>query len=172
MANSKKPRKAYKPKRVVTNPAALFFGGMSDQHSAHLQETLLALHVCMSKLARGVADANDWNNINQAINMSIIFAECGVGNEWLPQILAARDAIAACVLRFQKSGRIGVTGDELKAINEGIDVHDNQITVVRGKDVDYAAKELNRRLKHGVNVSSAFDPNVLNVIRGNHERVA
>lgn len=168
----KKRDKAYRPKRVVTNTLAAFFGGMSKQHAGHLQETLLSLHVCISNLARGVADANDWDNINQAINMAIIFAENGIGDEWRADILAGRDAMAECVLRFQRTGKIGINGDELKAINAAISVHDAQIEAVRGKDVDFAAKELNRRLKHGVNVSSAYDPNVLNIIRGSEKETA
>lgn len=160
----KKRNKKYSPKRIVTNTLACFFGGMSDQHSAHLQETLLALHCCMSKLARGVGDENDWNNCNQAISMGLIFAGQGIGNEHLDELRAGRDAMASCVMRYHKAGKFLFTGDELKAVNAALDVHDAQMTCVRGVDVDRAARELNRRLKHNDDVSSAFDPNLVNAI--------
>lgn len=152
------------PKRIVPNTITAFFGGMSHQHAAHLQDTLIALHISMSKLVRGVGDEIDWNNVNQAVNMGLIMAEQGIGAEHTEALIAGRDAMVTSVLRYHERKRFGFTGGELTARNAAIDCHDAQMTCIRAVDVDRAVQELNRRLKHKVNTSSAYDPNIINLI--------
>lgn len=161
----KKRTKRYSgPKRIIPNTMLALFGGMSDQHAGHLQDTLLALHVSMANLARSVGDELDWNNVNQAVNMGLIMAEQGIGAEHAEALKAGRDAMVSNVLRYHQHKKFVFTGEELKALNEALACHDAQMTCIRGIDVDRAAKELNRRLKHKVNTSSAYDPNIVRLI--------
>lgn len=153
----KKPRKQYKPKYVSVNPMKTFFGGMSDTHAKHLQDTKLINHMAMSNMARGVGDAEDWNRLNGAVNMALVFSEQGIGSEYNSEFIAARDAMLSCVRRAHRTDRYGFTGDELKAMNTMLDSHHAQLTCVRAIDIDRAANEVIRRQKHRINIASIHE---------------
>lgn len=157
----KKPRtKKYVPKRVSTNPIYGFFGNMSHNHYGSLQDTLIANHTALSNIARGVGDAHDWNRLNGAVNMALVMCESGFGGEHYDAFIAGRDAMLAMVRRAIGTERYIFKGDELRALNECMDAHDAQLACVRSIDVDNAAKEVERRVRHRINVASIHETTV------------
>lgn len=160
----KRDKKYAGPKRVVPNNIAAFFGGMSDTHAEHLQRTKLSIHVAMSNIVRGVGEPFDWDDVNGAISMALVMAEMGIGNEYQREFIVARDALIQCVIRYHKTGKFGFSGDELQAMNAAISSHEAQMTCVRGVDVDRAASEVNRRLRHHINTKGARDPEIYKLL--------
>lgn len=156
MSRQKKRTKRYAgPKYVAKNPMITFLGGMSGQHYAHLQNTLLANHTAMSNMARGVGDKNDWDRLVGAMNIALIMTEQGIGPEYEATMVAAREALVDCGKRAVKNHhRFIFNGDELQALNEAMDAHDLQLKSVRAIDVDKAAQEVERRLRHRINSTS------------------
>jgi len=158
MSRQKKRSKAYQgPKYVAKNPMITFFGGMGGQHYEHLQTTLLTNHTALSNMARGVGDKGDWERLVGATNVGIIMTEQGIGPEYERDMVAAREALVACGMRAVKNNhRFIFTGDELKVMNQALDVHDLQLKSVRAIDVDKAAHEVERRLRHRINSTSVM----------------
>lgn len=158
MSRQKKRNKAYAgPKYVARNPLVTFFGGMGGQHYEHLQNTLLINHTALSNMARGVGDKEDWERLVGAMNCAIIMTEQGIGPEYEADVVAAREALIACGKRAVKNNhRFIFTGDELKVMNQALDVHDLQLKSVRAIDVDKAAAEVERRLRHRINSTSVM----------------
>lgn len=151
-----KKRKAYAgPKYVAKNPIATFFGGMSDTHADHLQLTNIRNHAALAALAQGIGGRQDWDRLVGAINIANIMSEQGIGDEFRQVFNAARDVLVELGIRSLKhSGRFLFTGDELKVMNEGMDCHDAQLVNSRALDVDRAAEEVERRLRHRINSTS------------------
>lgn len=154
----KKPRnKAYKPKYVARNVLASVFGGMGSSHSDHLRTLQIKNHAAMVEMAQGRGTREQWNLIVGAINIANIMCEQGIGDEFRAKTIAARDSLLAVGKRAVKNDdRFVFTGPELQAINEALDCHDAQLENSRAIDVDRAAEEVERRVRHRINSTSVM----------------
>lgn len=153
---AKKPRtKKYQgPKYVSRNPAATFLGGMTGEHADHLRVLRLCNHRAMADMTTGNGSRDAWDRLVGAMNMANVMAEMGIGDEFRAQTIAARDALCECGKRAVRTGRFIFKGDEIAAMNEGLDCHDAQVMNVRAIDIDRAADEVIRRIRHGVNTTN------------------
>lgn len=151
----KKPRnKKYQPKYVSINPMSTFLGGMSGEHADHLVKLNLLNHGALVNICHGSGTRDDWDRLVGAINMANILCERGIGDEYRQDMIAARDALCECGKRIVKTGRVLFTGDELRAVNAGMAAHDAQLENVRAIDIDQAAAEVIRRVRHGINTTN------------------
>lgn len=150
----KKRSKKYVPKYISANPLHTFLGGMSDTHKDHLMVLNVRNHAALANLAQGRGTKADFDLIVGAINVSNVMCEQGIGNEFREQTIAARDALIKIGVRFMTSGKFIMTGDEMQALNAGMECHDTQLENVRAIDVDRAAAEVIRRVKHRINSTS------------------
>lgn len=151
----KKPRsKKYQPKYVCANPMKTFFGGMSDTHAGHLVVLNVKNHAALARLAQGQGEKSDFDLIVGAINVSNVLCEQGIGNEFRATTIAGRDAMLEVGKRFMRLGKFLFSGDELTAVNEAMSCHDTQLENIRAVDVDRAANEVIRRVRHRINSTS------------------
>lgn len=153
----KKPRnKKYRPKGVTRNVLSIF-GGMSDTHRKKLQEIQTLNHFAMVDLAQGRGTREQWNRIVGAINIANVMCEMGIGDEFRQATIAARDSLLAIGKRaVVNNDRFVCTGAELTAINQALDCHDAQLVNSRSIDVDHAAIEVARRVRHRINSTSVM----------------
>lgn len=157
MTKAKKPRnKKYVPKYICRNVLSTVFGGMSGDHAEHLRELQIKNHLAMVEMAQGRGTRAQWDLIVGAINISNVMCEQGIGDEFRFVTIAARDALLAVGKRYMASDRFVFTGDELRAVNEALDCHDAQLENVRAIDVDRAAAEVERRVRHRINSTSVM----------------
>lgn len=148
-------RKAYRgPKYVALNPMVTFLGGMSGVHAEHLQKTNIINHSAMLDIVQGRGTKNTWDRLVGAINMALVMVEQGIGPEFADELIAGREALLACGLRSVEKGRFAFTGDEMRAMNQALLLHDTQLENVRAIDIDRAANEVLRRLNHRINSTS------------------
>lgn len=133
---------------------ATFFGGMSGEHADHLRVLNIKNHGALASIMQGYGTRDDWDRLVGAINMGNILCERGIGDEYRQDMIAARDALCECGKRIVKTGRVLFTGDELRAINAGMAAHDAQLENVRAIDIDQAAAEVIRRVRHGINTTN------------------
>lgn len=150
----KKPRKKYVPKHVSTNPMSDYFGGLSGDHANHLQRLKIRNHGAMAAMTTGAGTRTDWDLIVGAINMANVMCEQGIGNEFRPKTLAARDAMVEVGKRAIQTGRFLFKGDELGVLNEFMEIHDAQLENIRAIDVERASDEVLRRIRHGINTTN------------------
>lgn len=157
MTKPKKPRnKAYRPKPTCSNPLSIF-GGMGDAHRDHLQRIQTQNHLAMADMAQGRGTREQWNRIVGAINIANVMCEMGIGDEFRPSTIAARDAMLAIGKRAVKNGdRFVFTGDELRTLNHALDCHDAQLENVRAIDIDRAADMVSHRVRNRINSTSVM----------------
>lgn len=155
---TKKRTKKYSgPKYVSNNPMSTFFGGLSGDHMPHLQRTLTVNHLALSSIVQGKGTRDDFDRLVGAINMANVLCEQGIGNEFREITIAARDALKQVGERSLVKGVFGFTGDELKAMNAAMECHDAQLENIRAIDIDRAADEVERRLRHRINTVRIVD---------------
>jgi hypothetical protein len=153
----KKPRnKKYRPKGCTSNVLSIF-GGMGDTHREHLRRLQVKNHMAMAEMAQGRGTRGQWNQIVGAINIANVMCEMGIGDEFRQATLSARDALLAVGKRaVGNNDRFIFTGPELQAVNEALDCHDAQLENSRAIDVDHAAIEVQRRVRHRINSTSVM----------------
>jgi hypothetical protein len=153
---NKRRNKPYHPKYVARDPLSTFFGGMSATHIDHLRGLQIKNHLAMTELTQGRGTKAEWDLIVGAINIANMFCEQGIGNEFRAETIAARDALLEVGKRFMRTGKFVFTGDELQAVNRALECHDAQLENVRAIDVDRAANEVVRRVRHRINSTSVM----------------
>lgn len=157
MSKQKKPRtKRYQGRKYVCrNVMETFFGGMGTTHVEHLRELQVKNHLAMTDLTQGRGTRAQWDQIVGAINMASVMCEQGIGDEFRPVMLAARDAMLEVGKRaVLNADRFGFTGAQLQAVNEALDCHDAQLENVRAIDVDRAAFTVEHRVRNHINSTS------------------
>lgn len=148
----KKPRnKRYVPKSVSLNPLSDVFGGMSGDHAGHLQVLNVKNHRALAALTTGAGGREEWDLLVGAINIANVMCEQGIGDEFRAVTIAGRDALMAVGKRGAVTGRFLFRGEELAAMNRALEAHDTQLENVRAIDIDRAANEVLRRIRHGIN---------------------
>lgn len=150
MAGTKKPRKAHRPREIRNDIPALLFESDQPLPDHQRASILIAAHASVSALARGSATSDDWHTIVNAMNISQILCE-GAGNKevGLNVIHAAQNAMIEVGERCKHIGRLGVSGDGLRTINEAMALYEQLLEAVTKRQFTTAIKEADRRIKAG-----------------------
>ena len=146
MAANKKPRKKYKPKGLIRDPITYVVSGLQPLAKADQMRLGIINHGSMERLVTGKADRTDWQNICTLLNVCVVMAEQGIGEEFIPDIKNAMQAHATCGKRLVKHGKLGYTGEELRLVNTALDIHDQQIGISTVQQMELAHKEVYKRL--------------------------
>ena len=76
----------------------------------------------------GVADEERVGWLVNGVNLALIFAEQGLGDEQdMAAVKAGQDAMVRLIARQQRVGHFGVDGPGLQQIRAALDVHDAQL---------------------------------------------
>lgn len=119
MANSKKPRKRYIPK--LPGIPVLFRFGQEDE-----QKLQMVPHAELLKLRNGLADAGTWHTIVCRLNIGMTIAHQGEQSDEAKQAMAeSLQAMRDVWARHEKTAKWGASGDELKAIGDGLVLTDD-----------------------------------------------
>jgi hypothetical protein len=107
-------------------------------------------HASLDGLRRGRGTHDLWQNLADAINVSLCFAENnGVMTDHATDIRKAQDALVACRYRFKKSDKWGMTGDEAKAVMRGLAIYDEQNATATVSQQLHSLAEVRVRLEIG-----------------------
>lgn len=148
----KKRNKKYKPKTIVQNPLNYFIGGYKRIQGEELTDLYAKNHMAMVKLCSGQADRDTWDVLVGMINMSLVLAEQHFNDEYHEILLAARDGLHAIGKRYMDYGRFVLKGDEMRALNDAMEVHEAQLEALRIIDVERAYDIVSKRIKSNINV--------------------
>ena len=92
----------------------------------------------------------DIDNLALISNVALVLAEMGLGADLLPEVMAGQDAVLALQARFARLGRVGAAGDELRALNGLLELHDAQLDIPPTvEEMRKAIAEVKRRREAG-----------------------
>lgn len=149
-------RSKYRPKKVLANPVGYVLEGMTPlvQHDETLVNLKLKHHYAMTALTQGKADKADMDKLIGMANMTEALSRLGFGTEYKDIIMLGSSALLAVSRRGAESNRFILKADEMKALNNLIELHDAQLEVINVKDVDRAIDlvENERKQKRMTNI--------------------
>lgn len=134
MPSNKKPRK---PRKYIPKTLPLTIRHNEESETA-LQ---LAPHAELMKLREGYGDEGSWNTIVARLNIGLVAANAAGKQDDAKEIRIGLDAMLKVQTRFDKSGKWGLSGSDLKQIGDGLVLTDNlQLSLTRkqfAKAIDY-----------------------------------
>lgn len=105
-------------------------------------------HDAMNNIRLGQATRQDIDSIIDALNVTEALADRGIGEDWKPEIRAAQDALLTLARRgVANDMRFVAKGEELKALNLCMEVHDAQLEVVTVKQLEAAMDDVLERMR-------------------------
>lgn len=147
MPASKKPRKKYVP--GATDGRAVERKRRKKLNAMPVSETCQSLqvrnHEALLAITTGAGTSRHWHDVTEALNVATVLSETIFDRQYLPEILEAAVAHARCGARLHKVGRLGYTGEELRAVNRAMDVHDAQLDEITFGELTRAHDEVKRR---------------------------
>lgn len=143
MPASSKPRKKYRPGAAVAKAQMARIARLPlDKRSDSLY---FRMHGAVSSIVGGKGTQADWDDVAAALNVAMVLSEVVYDSEYRSDIFAASIAHARCGSRKLDTGRFGYSGEELKAINLALDVHEAQLANITNAELDRAIAEVKRR---------------------------
>jgi hypothetical protein len=144
-------RSKYRPKGVIRDTMTWLQAGMKRIDEISAGTTLkIRNHDAINSLRLGQATRREIDAIIDAMNMAEALCKRGTGGDWLPEIQAAQDNLLALARRgVENDMRFIVRGEELKALNLGMEIHDAQLEAVTVRELELAMDDVmeNLRLK-------------------------
>jgi len=153
MSRSKKPKKQYKPRGVLRDPISFVIKGMRPADPNAQLKAKINLHGAMANLVQGRGTKEDWQEVANGLNVGLALAEMGYGKEFVPDIVKAQGAMALLRDQGKSTGRFIFRGEEMQAVNTGLDLHDQQIELAPVKDFEQAIRAVDLALAQGNFVS-------------------
>lgn len=152
----RKRSKKYRPKKILANPVGYVLESLTPiaKHDDALVNLKLKNHYAMTNLTQGRADKEDMNKLINMANMTEALYRLGFGTEYKDIIAQGNSALLAVSRRGAESNRFILKAEEMKALNELVDLHDAQLEVITVKDVEKAIAlvENERRQKRMTNI--------------------
>lgn len=149
MAANKKPKKKYRPRPVFQDPVAFVIAGNRPAPQESQLKAKISYHMAMTRITRGEGDAQDWTEIANSVNLSLVLAEMGYGVEYVPQLVKAQGAMILLRDRFKGGGRMVCRADEMAALNEALALHDEQLEIAPLRDIERAVRHVEQQFAKG-----------------------
>jgi hypothetical protein len=108
-----------------------------------------AVHLAIERLRIGQPIEGDWHTLAAAVNVSMVLCERGVGEEYLPDILAAQDALLRIFDRHGNTGRWAFDGPAYTALTRAVEIHEAQAAAITRDGARAAMLEVRRRAARG-----------------------
>lgn len=141
-------RSKYRPREKIDDPVAYVLSGfkrVNDAAGDIISTVRIRNHMAMATLLKGQGGRTEVGDIMMAFRIMHALANVGVGKDWFPEIQAAEDALESMRVRGEAKGnRFLFTGEELKAINLGMEIHDAQLDACTVAQMEQATKECKR----------------------------
>jgi hypothetical protein len=149
-------RSKYRPKKVLANPVGYVLESLTPlaKHEDALINLKVKHHYAMAALTQGKATRDDMDRLINMANMAEAMFRLGFGTDYADVITNGMPALLAVCRRGAETNRFILKSEEMKAINQLLELHDAQLEVTTVKDVErgIALVENERRNKRMSNI--------------------
>jgi len=101
-------------------------------------------------MTQGRGTAKHLATLVYAVNIALLLAEAGVGEEYGEMIYSAMAAVKRCSDRGEAHGHYGLDGLGIQALRDFYDLHEAQLKVALRDDINKAIAEFKRRADMGL----------------------
>jgi len=95
----------------------------------------------IDSMIRGTGTLQDWWVLNEMMNLSETMARDGVGIEVLEVCQKAQEELVSCAKRFEKTGKMGLTGQGIQIMRDLYQYHDLQRKSITRAEYDRAIQK-------------------------------
>lgn len=143
-------RSKYRPKGVRLDVVNYVIAGVRPVSMAGdaLINLKIKNHSAMDDLTKGRANKDTIDTIIQALNMAEAYAIHGKGIDWIEEIRQAQTALLTMARRGLEKGKFLLTGEEMKAMNLAMDIHDAQLEQSTVKELERMADYVIKQIVH------------------------
>ena len=135
------------------NPIAHAIAGAAVADDASLNKLRLCELSAIDNMVNGRATTEDWRWLADVVNIAETMGKAGIGPEVLPYCQASQQALLEAAERYQKTGKMGLSGAGIRAVKELWEYHDLQRTsVARSEYERMIQKTINHVRSHGKDV--------------------
>lgn len=108
------------------NPIAHAIAGACIADTASLNQLRIGEISAIEAMKNGTADVQDWRTLVDMMNIAEMMGKNGIGAEVLEHCEVATKALYDAAKRYEKTKRMGLTGEGLRAIGDIMEYHDLQ----------------------------------------------
>jgi hypothetical protein len=150
MARNKKTRKPYNPNRFVTRIVANAekrrdANPLTDDQQRDLG---LAYHIAFENLLKRGGE-EDWYILASTMNVALVLAEQGYGEEYIPEVKAAMESLMDCKYRADRTKRWAFDGDGIQNMRRALELHDQQCAMATRAEIRAALQAIVKRANEG-----------------------
>jgi thiamine kinase-like enzyme len=125
---NKKPRKKYRPLSYHLNPLAMLSDhSQQTMNESELTNLMIAVHSSLKAIEEGKGIEEDIIHLAVASNIVLIFAEHGLGEEYIPEVKLAQRHIVNLQELWRQEKRAVLSGPGMIAIRRMLELHDEQM---------------------------------------------
>jgi hypothetical protein len=111
--------------------------GASITHREKLDKLRMMEYSALEAMTKGQGTVTDWRTLVDVLNLSETMARNNIGkDEVLPVCQKAQDALHQAAERYQKTMRMGLTGEGIKAVRDLIEYADLQQSSIPRADFE------------------------------------
>lgn len=131
------------------DPVAHAIAGAGITSREDLDTLLMRELASLDAFTNGKATMREWNDMVNVNNLTQTLAGIGVGYEAMPDAHKAEEGLIEAAARFQRTGRMGLSGPAIQALKNVIEWHDLQRSSIARSDYEEAIRLTAARIKSG-----------------------
>lgn len=150
MSRSQKPRRKYDPTRFVSRIVSNAEKRRDAKPLTNDQQLDLGLayHIAFENmLKRG--DEESWYCLAGSLNVALVLAEKGYGEEFIPEIKAAMEALMSAKYRADRTGKWAFDGPGIQAMRTALGLHDQQCALATRAEIKTVLQAIVKRANEG-----------------------
>lgn len=150
MSRSQKPRRKYNPTRFISRIAVNAekrrdANPLTDDQQRDLG---LAYHIAFENMLKRGGE-EDWYVLAGSLNVALVLAEKGYGEEFIPEIKAAMEALMSTKYRADRTGKWAFDGDGIQNMRRALELHDQQCAMATRAEIRTALQAIVKRANEG-----------------------
>jgi hypothetical protein len=146
---SSKPTVNRKVWSTSIDAVAHAIAGAGITSRADLDKLLMRELASLDAFTSGKATMQEWHDMANVSNLTQTLASMKVGREALPDCRKAEAALIEAAERFQRIGRMGLSGQGIQALRDVIEWHDLQRSSIPRSQYEEAIRLTAARIKSG-----------------------
>ena len=145
-------RSKYRPKGVILDPIGHMLEGLTPvaKHANFLVDLKIRNHMGLQALTQGRATRAEMDDMIAMGNAVEALHRLGFGRDYGDVVGKGLDAILSVARRgVANGGRFILTAPEMNALNDLMELHDQQMEVITVKDMENAMKLMEKEYRSG-----------------------
>jgi len=128
------------------NPIAHAIAGASFVDDQALNKLRLGELTSLESIAKGTGTVDDWKTLVDMMNIAETMGKNGIGPEILPWCAQAQQGLKDAARRYEKTGKMGLSGPSIQALREVYQYHDIQRTSISRAKYEQMIEKTRRAL--------------------------